>query len=631
MDADKETTLQNSFISVARRLKLAITNYSDAEDIRFSFIQWLQTHDGWLLVFDNADDFSLGNTTDALRLQKRYFPMTGRGAILMTTRNGNAGPNGSPINMYDFQMDEDTALKLLLGKDVNLSNVSAHARDLVKELEYLPLAIDIAGASMRMDRTLTPETYLKNCRDNFSLYLESEDLSLEDRIELMASDYPKTVLTVWIDTFDRIKKRNLLADDLLRSMALLHPDNIPLGLFYNQAAIILASENIPNRLSLIKLLQDFALIRKPTQEDPALNISSSDTSGIHRLVQKVILRTVGRPEILQRCERLVTALGREMPVFSDYDEHFRTAMEARVPHIQHLCKQLAIEKQTLSDLDGFLPLLSPAVVYLVHQALLEDAKELVTFALNCSRNAKERSDQGVAAAESISFYLCAMQRDFADAELYGTKALEMRASTLGLHDKKTRSSLHYLAYIYDCSGKKDKATLLYKRAADAGDFVAIRELARRYRYGVGTQSDFNAAHLYEKKLRDQPDAQLQRDFYEYGRIDLTPLHYALLRKDLEGLQKHVDKYRPFADIGDEDGRTPLHLAVEMGLEEFVRLLLETLKVSTNVKDNNGLTPTMNAILNGYMEIAECINKGPVRILDFTGMTMRVRCSFLFAK
>ena len=177
MDADTEVALQNSFVDVARMLNLpalTIANSANPEDVVPRVIQWLQTNDGWLLVFDNADDYSLGNASDRFRLQNKYFPKTGRGVILTTTRNDSAGPNGSAIKLDEMKLDNDAALKMLLRQPVTVADADPHALEIVEELGHLPLAIDLAGACMEMEK-LTPAEFLESYKKNPADYLDLED------------------------------------------------------------------------------------------------------------------------------------------------------------------------------------------------------------------------------------------------------------------------------------------------------------------------------------------------------------------------------------------------------------------------------------------------------------------------
>src|SRR5438445_10480507 len=157
----------------------------------------------------------------------------------MTTRIDDIGlrQKTSIINLYEFQMDDQMALRLLLGKDVKDVNVDTYTYELIKELEYLPLAIDLAGATLRIDKTLTPELYLKKCKNSVAC-LEYERLTPARIQTLTGSTYGMTILTVWRDTLEHIRRQDPMAANLLQSIALFYPDNIPLTFIYSHTSTI---------------------------------------------------------------------------------------------------------------------------------------------------------------------------------------------------------------------------------------------------------------------------------------------------------------------------------------------------------------------------------------------------------
>src|SRR4051812_11764794 len=112
IDADTEETLQNSFVDVAGLLPgPTSTKPTEPHDQVLHAIKWLQNNDGWLLVYDNFDDCSLGDTYNRRRLQSRYFPRAKQGVILKTTRNEFVESRWPPIKLDEMKMDDDTALK----------------------------------------------------------------------------------------------------------------------------------------------------------------------------------------------------------------------------------------------------------------------------------------------------------------------------------------------------------------------------------------------------------------------------------------------------------------------------------------------------------------------------------------
>jgi hypothetical protein len=147
--------------------------------------------------------------------------MVNRGVILKTTRDDFVEIRGPTIKLDEMKMDDDTALKLLLRKDMTVADADPLALEIIRELGYLPLAIDLAGACMEMGN-LKPARFLKSFQKDPTSYLDLEDIQ-----STTGSAYEKTVMTVWKVSFDHIKSKNLLAASLLQSFAFLNPDNIP--------------------------------------------------------------------------------------------------------------------------------------------------------------------------------------------------------------------------------------------------------------------------------------------------------------------------------------------------------------------------------------------------------------------
>src|SRR5436190_2082993 len=83
--------------------------------------------------------------------------------ILMTTHNDFTVQDGLPIRLDEIKMDDVEALKLLLRESTTVTNCDPFALDIIRELGYLPLAIDLAGACIEREG-ITPAEYLKLLR-----------------------------------------------------------------------------------------------------------------------------------------------------------------------------------------------------------------------------------------------------------------------------------------------------------------------------------------------------------------------------------------------------------------------------------------------------------------------------------
>ena len=93
------------------------------------------------MIFDNADVLSPAEL-------EAYFPPGRKGNILISSRNMRILT--SPENSLEVtEMEENDAIELLLKAsclDLCSMELYTEASKIVKELSYLPLAIDLAGA-----------------------------------------------------------------------------------------------------------------------------------------------------------------------------------------------------------------------------------------------------------------------------------------------------------------------------------------------------------------------------------------------------------------------------------------------------------------------------------------------------
>src|SRR6516162_4442452 len=133
---------------------------------------------------------------------------------------------------------------------------------------------------------ITPSKLLERYCKNVVSYLK-----LDNMLELTNSPYGKTVWTVWSISFDRIKAKDPLAADLLRSFALLHPDTIPVIFFLHHSQNVLGLVDPLSARSVdivLNRLCDFSLIYRTIRSDASDEDPAKDTFAIHRLVRTVV-------------------------------------------------------------------------------------------------------------------------------------------------------------------------------------------------------------------------------------------------------------------------------------------------------------------------------------------------------
>src|SRR5579864_6983895 len=75
--AESRETLVADYVAIARLLGLPDHNAQEQMQVVTTAKRWLQEHEGWLLILDNADDLSL---------LPDFLPRDGTGHLLLTTR-----------------------------------------------------------------------------------------------------------------------------------------------------------------------------------------------------------------------------------------------------------------------------------------------------------------------------------------------------------------------------------------------------------------------------------------------------------------------------------------------------------------------------------------------------------------
>src|ERR1700728_4649548 len=182
IDATNDETIKFSFQTIT---KCPEATASGVEDMA-SAIRWLSELDSnWLLIFDNAD----GNPN----MMSNSLPLGNQGNVLITSRNPEMKRNVSSDAWIEVEdMEEEDAISLLL-KTASLDDTSEELRQasmpIVRELCYLPLAVDQAGAAIGCG--------LCDIDDYLQMYSECRQTLLAHQSFEGASNYGRAVYTTW--------------------------------------------------------------------------------------------------------------------------------------------------------------------------------------------------------------------------------------------------------------------------------------------------------------------------------------------------------------------------------------------------------------------------------------------------
>ncbi|MFB7109214.1 FxSxx-COOH system tetratricopeptide repeat protein [Streptomyces sp. NPDC056291] len=279
---------------------------------------WLQTHDDWLLVLDNA------SSPRDVRALLSQLP---QGRFIVTSQQATGWHHIGPMMPLDA-LDPDAALDLLVtivGRSVLDSEDLSTAALLCEELGYLPLAIELAAANIAQTRT-RPRHYLENLSvaplDILLDYSASED-----------SDY--TVARVLQANLEKISGHPL-AEELLRVIAWFAPDGIPCSLLFRMES--------PQAVhTAVGLLAKYSVIRWTEG-------AGEHTLYVHRLVQKLVIAwNQVSPDGTFESSFTATDLLRQALRDEDTQEGLKTRWRRRLmPHIDSLAAKIEANDETLA-------------------------------------------------------------------------------------------------------------------------------------------------------------------------------------------------------------------------------------------------------------------------------------------
>ena len=322
INAETKANLQNSITALLDARKILPKDRGSAS-ICQTFIDYCDTHGGWLLIYDNASY----EESDQYDILKSYFPQHPyRGNILLTTRCKNAFEDAGQYEVSVFD-PEEASLFLRLRSGCGGDG----AAQLAGQLGCLPLALEYAAAYIRETPGVDYEVYGKK--------LEQYSVRLLDR-RVGHLSYKWTVREAFHITLDKLLE-DAAADPVAMSTvqflnlcAYLAPDGIEVGVFAEHGRCLpepmcSVLEDELDRDKLLRDLTKYSLLR-----------AEGNTLSIHRLLQEV-LRDEIDPEIGILC--INYAYGVFYSIFCSLQtlpiNEARPFLVSSIPHVQMILKR----------------------------------------------------------------------------------------------------------------------------------------------------------------------------------------------------------------------------------------------------------------------------------------------------
>jgi tetratricopeptide (TPR) repeat protein len=436
VNAATRDELITSFVGLATLLNLPERKEQDQTKIVAAVKQWFTTHDGWLLVVDNADDLAMAG---------EFLPTGGKEHLLLTSRAHAIGPLASGIEVE--KMDSQQGMLLLLRRanvlkldapldDAPLADRTAAAA-IVEEMDGLPLALDQAGAFI--------EETQSSVTDYLQWYRQRQDVLLQRRGG-PGKDHPEPVATTWSLSFERVEELNPLAAELLCCCAYLAPDAIPERMIIDGALELgtLLQPVADNTLLLdeaLGTLLRFSLVQRKGDEH---------TFSMHRLVQAILRGSMDTTKQQQYAEQIVKAVNQAFPDVKDYRNWPRC--QQYLPHAQICVDLIDTWEFTFSEAGR---LLNQIGYYLDDRAQYEEAEPLYQRAITIGEKALGPAHPDLATRLNNLALLYQDQGKYEEAEPLFRRAVAIYEQKFGANHPTTRKIReNYASLLRDMSKQK---------------------------------------------------------------------------------------------------------------------------------------------------------------------------------
>jgi len=489
ISAVSEAILLSGFQEIAQRTACASQAATlKPPDIARSVLNWLNKQESWLMVIDNLDDEAV--IAD-------YLPNVSRGRhMLITTRNQHA---------EDFQaeglevglLDVDDAKNLLLtrskvGEEGETSGGQTKAKEIVKELGFLPLAIEQAAAYIR--------EALKNLSKFLRTYKENLKNHLERASKANRSYYKDSVATTWRLSFQRIEETNSDAAELLRLFAFLNPDGI-LTDFLEAGKdevngelneILTSSYRLHEALSVLK---HYSLIRR-------LREGKNERITMHRLVQYVIRFEMPPEKFSTMTEAVIGLCNSAFPAWTYKNAGAR-------PQNRRYQDQVVIPLSAIQQIESCTlgNVLWRVGRYLAEDGKYQQASELLQKAVDILKRTRAIEHDDTLTAMSDLEWSYSERGLWEHATPLAEAIVEARKRNSGSEDAITLIAMAKLATTYWDQGRRDEALKLDEHVLevrtrlwgenDINTLISMREVSLCYRHQGRPEE---SASLGEKAL-----------------------------------------------------------------------------------------------------------------------------------
>jgi tetratricopeptide (TPR) repeat protein len=431
MRSEQAATLAADYAALATALCLPEKDATEQAAIVAAVRDALQHRRDWLLVFDNAN--APGEIRD-------YLPAMG-GHVLITSRHSAWGgvAQAMPVKKWAPEVAAEFLLKRTGQTDADT------AKELARELDFLPLALEQAAAYIDSTQKTLPG-YLRMFREHH--------LDLLNRGR-PGTDYPATVQTTWEFAFQGLETESPNGIALLQLCAFLAPDDIPCDVIVSGAEYLPAplAKTVTDGLALddaVSCLRRYSLI----------DASGEATFSMHRLVQVVIRDRLDVSARFCWAEAALKVVNKAFPHESD-DVRTWKECDRLLPHAMvavDLAEALGVDPQPIGRL------LNQIGVYALGRAEYEKARAAFERALRIDERAFGPQDVRVGVRLTNLGNALKALGDLAGAKAAHERAVEIDEKAYGPDHPDVATDVNNLGSVLRHLGDLAGAKAAFERA-----------------------------------------------------------------------------------------------------------------------------------------------------------------------
>ena len=409
-------------------------------------LEWLRSHQRWLLILDNAD------TKEAQTAVITLLPPGLHGHVIVTSRLVDW-----PVGYEDLEVSvlpEPAAKEFLLkraGKRGFNPGAEAQALDVAKELGCLPLALEQAGAYIAKHCVIFAE-YLKLLKESRARLLEFPSQG--------GTGYQRTVATTWLVSEQQL---SLTARVILQITALLAPDDVPRAMFSaghvvisNMVEAFSKKSKSDTKSQLTKLDISDALSELA---DLSLIELRSESFTCHRLLQAVLIDRL-TPEGKKNWVQSALWVVRGFAPAESWDVRTWPVWDKLRAH--------AMAVAQFGDSVGILEptgwLMNTLALLLKEKALFKDAEAISRRALSNSERLHGDSHTTVATCLLNLAVILSETNRFAEAESLLRRALAIKEKIYGPDHEEVAICLNGLAILFERTNRSREAEPMVRHA-----------------------------------------------------------------------------------------------------------------------------------------------------------------------